>query len=78
MQETQPHNGDKEHDLPIEKAWFGQIAPDPTINAQVNKGRKGPYVLPVRSDTAQLPGDKTTEQIERQSGPLPVQYRGKT
>ena len=33
LEQSQHHNGDEEHDLPVEQARPGQIASDPTINA---------------------------------------------
>src|SRR5437868_2150034 len=43
--EAEGHDRDKEHDLPVEQPRLRQIAPDPAVNAQVDKRRERPDVV---------------------------------
>src|ERR1017187_5154538 len=78
VHEAQPYYREKENGLPFEKLRRRQIAPQPTVNTQINEWRERPDVIAARSEPAHLAGQKAAKHQERQSGPLAVQQCRKT
>src|SRR6266700_5054835 len=75
-QRPQANDREKEYDLPVEEARLGEVAANPSVNAEVDEGREVPDFFPVGGPSAKLASEESREQIVRQRGPFAVEKSG--
>ncbi len=78
MHKAQADDRGEEHDLPVEQAGTRQVAANQAKDALIDERRKRPDIVFIERHGAQLPGEKSAEHMEWQSGPFPVEQSGNT
>src|SRR5260370_23433154 len=73
LQKTKAYDGREKSDLPIEHAGTRQIAPNHTIESEIDERRERPDIFLFGRETAQLSGDNSGKHVQRQARPLAMQ-----